>query len=77
MNNEEFEIEKKEPIIEGPQTKYQEAPQVDVTAHSDFTKLGYESYEYYPGSYSFPKVKEEVKNEEEKKNSVYNFYDHI
>jgi DNA-directed RNA polymerase specialized sigma subunit len=54
-------------------------PQVDVTKFADFSKLGYESYEYYPGAYAFPKIKEEVKNDLpfEKNNSEFNFYEHI
>ena len=37
------------------------SPHVDVTAFADFSKLGYESYEYYPGAYAFPKIQEEEK----------------
>ena len=37
--------------------------QVDVTKFADFSQLGYESYEYYPGAYAFPKDKEERKND--------------
>jgi hypothetical protein len=33
------------------------APQaVDVTKYADFSRLGYESYEYYPGAYAIPKI---------------------
>jgi hypothetical protein len=62
-----------------PMKSNKDPPRVDVTAFPDYTKLGYESYEYYPGAYAFQKIKEEVKNDSpfEENKSEFNFYEHI
>ena len=53
--------------------------QVDVTAFADFSKIGYDNYEHYPGAYAFSKIIEESKSDSlfEKKDHEFNFYEHI
>ena len=46
-----LDIEPKEEEKSSPELKVNE---VDVTKFADFSSLGYESYEYYPGAYAFP-----------------------
>jgi hypothetical protein len=59
--------------------EYNRRAHINVSKFTDFSKLGYVSYEYYPGAYALQKINEEVKNEEpsEKNNSEFNFYEHI
>jgi hypothetical protein len=44
---------------------------VDSSLYADFSKIGYDSYQYYPGAYSIPKIIEEEKEDqpEEKSNT--------
>ena len=49
--------------------------QVNVTAFADFSKIGYDNYEHYPGAYAFSKIIEESKSDSlfEKKDHEFNF----